>query len=161
MMALPLSLLQGARDARDACALEVRQAAQALAQADATLGQLRDFQGHLLGRCPTRSLAPLSASALPDWQAFYAGLHRALAQQSGEAQGRGAQHAQAQARLAKAQTRLMALEALEARHSAVQALQVQRRAQRECDEFAARASLASGTSRALEASRGQPRAVAR
>lgn len=140
----PLDLLvQQARDARDTRATEVRQCGQALQQAQGTLGHLQDFHSQLLQRSPVLGRACTATTALQDWQAFASGLQRALAQQAGEVDARDWQQAQAQRVLVEAQTRLLALQALQARRQGALERAAQRRQQHECDEFAARASQAS------------------
>lgn len=142
MKNLTTFLIQRARDARDALAVDVQHSGQALHQAEATLTQLQAFRGQLLERAPARAQGPQSAAGCADWQAFVAGLDRA---HSAQAQVHGAleeRHAQAQDQLVEAQRRLRALEALESRRQAGVVQALQRMQQRECDDFAARASRA-------------------
>lgn len=148
--ALPPELITRARDVRDARALELQRATQAWRQALDTLSQLDAFHQQLLGRSPARVSGPQSAGACADWQAFVTGLDRARAQQAAAAEGLQARHAQAQQHLSYAQTRLTALEALEARRLSAREKALARAQQRECDAFAARASQARAAAMAMQ-----------
>ncbi len=133
-------LLAQAREARDAQSQALRAAAQGWQQAQATLSQLQAFREQFLTRSPNLRTRCDGAGVMRDWQGFAQGLANAMTQQAAQAEGHRQRHAQQQQRLAEAQARVLALEALEARRAAAQARVQERRLQRECDEFAARAA---------------------
>lgn len=135
---LPL-LIERALEARDQLAAAARQATQAVQQADATMLQLTNFRADYLGRSPTATVGSFSADSLHDWQRFMTRLDEALAMQREECDRRRQAEAQRQQQLAQGQRRLMAFEALAARQAAELGRRQARQAQRDSDEFAARA----------------------
>ena len=135
---LPL-LLERAEGERDRQGVSLRQAAQALQQAQATLGQLERFREDYLRRSPVAAGQALDAQRLMDWQRFVSRLDQALAMQRQELALRTHQEAQARQRLVQAQQRLMSLQALGRRWSQQQQARLDRCLQAEADAFAARA----------------------
>ncbi len=136
---LPFLLAQ-ARELRDTRSRTVREAAQAWQQAQATLDQLQAFRSQFIARSPNLHTGCQGTGGMGDWHRFAQGLAQAMTQQEAQAEGHRQRHAQCQDRLSEAQARVLALEALEARRAAAQARVQERRLQRECDEFAARAA---------------------
>ena len=138
---LPL-LLERAEGERDGEGVSLRQAAQALQQALATLGQLERFREDYLRRSPVAAGQALDAQRLVDWQRFVSRLDQAIALQRQEITIRTHQEAQARQRLVQAQQRLMSLQALGQRWARQQQARMDRRLQAEADAFAARATRA-------------------
>lgn len=137
---LPL-LIERARQARDQLAVQSRQAAQRVQQAAATREQLESFRQDYLRRAPGRAGQPTTADGLQDWQRFVTRLDQAIALQVQDLAIRQQQAEHAQVRLAEGQRRLTAFQALDTRQHAAQSQREQRAAQRDSDEFAARATL--------------------
>ncbi len=135
---LPL-LIERALEARDQLAAAARQATQAVQQAEATLAQLTTFRADYLRRSPTGSVGGFTADRLHDWQRFMTRLDEAMALQREDCERRRQVEAMRQQQLAEGQRRLMAFEALAARQAAEQNRRQARQAQRDSDEFAARA----------------------
>ncbi len=136
--ALPL-LIERAREARDQLSAAARAATLSLQQAQATLDQLTAFRADYLHRSPTATVGGFSADRLHDWQRFMTRLDEALAMQGEDCERRRQVEAQRLQQLAEGQRRLMAFEALAARQAAERDRRQVRQAQRESDEFAARA----------------------
>ncbi len=136
--ALPL-LIDRARTLRDQLAAAAAQATQALQQSEQTLDQLGRFREETLARCPTARVGGFSADRLHDWQRFMTRLDEALSLQRAECERRRQSLALRQQHLAEGQRRLMAFEALETRQAMERQRKQARQAQRDSDEFAARA----------------------
>lgn len=139
-------LIERAQAARDRLAFEARQTAQALQQSLATLERLRTFRADYLARSPATSGAAVSPQALADWQRFLARLDDAIRMQSQECEHRQQLHDARRQQLGDGQRRLMAFETLVQRRAAVREAGLARRAQRDADEFAARAFRAAARS---------------
>lgn len=135
---LPL-LIERALEARDQLAAAARAATQAVQQSQATLEQLTHFRADYLKRSPTGHVGDFSADRLHDWQRFMTRLDEAMAMQREDCERRRQVEALRIQQLAEGQRRLMAFEALAARQAAERDRRQARQAQRESDEFAARA----------------------
>lgn len=136
--ALPL-LIERALEARDQLAAAARAATQAVRQGEGTLAQLTTFRADYLRRSPTATVGGFSADRLHDWQRFMTRLDEAVAMQREDCERRRQLEALRVQQLAEGQRRLMAFEALAARQAAELARRQARQAQRDSDEFAARA----------------------
>jgi flagellar protein FliJ len=139
MQAVLPVLIERALSERDRTAMTSRQCAQALEQAHATLGQLERFREDYLRRSPVLAGQSIQAERLAEWQLFVSRLDHAIALQRQEIQIREHQQAHAQAQLGHAQRRLLSFEALAGRAARQHQLRQDRYAQKESDEFAARA----------------------
>ncbi len=136
--ALPL-LIERAREARDQLSAAGPAATLAVQQAQATLQQLTAFRADYLQRSPTATVGGFSADRLHDWQRFMTRLDEALALQQEDIERRRRLEALRLQQLSEGQRRLMAFEALAARQAAERDRRQARQAQRDSDEFAARA----------------------
>ena len=136
--ALPL-LIERAREARDQLAAAARAATLAVQQGDATLQQLSTFRADYLRRSPTATAGSFSADRLQDWQRFMTRLDEAVEMQREDCERRRQVESLRQQQLSDGQRRLMAFEALAARQAAERERRQARQAQRDSDEFAARA----------------------
>jgi flagellar FliJ protein len=139
---LPL-LIEAAREKRDREGAMLRAAQQATAQAANTLQRLGDFRGECLARSAAATQGQTTGRALQDYQRFVGRLDDAIGQQRNETARRADAADAQQLKLAQAQQRLLAFEALAQRRVNAQQQRDQRRMQRETDEFAAR-TLARG-----------------
>jgi flagellar FliJ protein len=142
---LPL-LIERAQAARDRLAVEARQTAQALQQSHATLQRLQQFRAEYLARSPATRGTAVSPQALVDWQRFLARLDDAIRMQEQECEHRSQMDDARRRQLGEGQRRLMAFETLDRRRAAVREAALVRRAQRDADEFAARAARAAARS---------------
>ena len=142
---LPL-LIERAQAARDRMAAEARQSAQALQQSQATLERLRQFRAEYLARSPATRGGAVSPQVLVDWQRFLARLDDAIRLQAQECEHRRQVDDVRRRQLGEGQRRLMAFETLDRRRAAVREIAQGRRAQRDADEFAARAARAAARS---------------
>ena len=142
---LPL-LIERAQAARDRLAAEASQSAQALQQSQATLWRLRQFRTEYLARSPATRGSAVSPQALVDWQRFLARLDEAIGLQAQECEHRRQVDDARRLQLGEGQRRLMAFETLDRRRAAVRDMAQARRAQRDADEFAARAARAAARS---------------
>jgi flagellar protein FliJ len=138
---LPI-LIDRAQAERDRTAVASRQCAQALAQAHATLGQLERFREDYLRRSPVLAGHSFQAERLGEWQLFVSRLDHAIGLQRHEIQIREHQQAHAQAQLGHAQRRLLSFDTLARAAARQHQLRQDRYAQKESDEFAARAGRA-------------------
>lgn len=132
-------LIERAREARDQLSAAARTATLAVQQAQATLHQLTAFRADYLNRSPTATVGGFSADRLHDWQRFMTRLDEALAMQREDVERRRQLEALRLQQLSDGQRRLMAFEALAARQAAERDRRQARQAQRDSDEFAARA----------------------
>ena len=133
------TLIDGAKTVRDRHGVAARQAAAAVAQAQATLDRLQQFRAECLTRAPGTQGAS-DGQALADYQVFLGRLDAAITQQGHEHARRGEWAASAQQALVASQQRLMAFETLVTRRAAVRNAKEDRKARRDTDEFAARAA---------------------
>lgn len=136
--ALPM-LLQSAESARDHQAALLAQARQAVSQAQSTLERLREFRADCLARSAAGTLGGSDGVALGGYQRFVERLDGAIGMQQHEVRAREGRAVGEQQRLQHCQQRLLAFQALQRREAQAAALRLQRREQRESDEFAARA----------------------
>ena len=135
---LPL-LIESAEAARDRQAGALRQAQQAVQQAQDTLARLRQFRADCLARSAGGSLGRADAQSLGDYQRFVARLDQAIVMQQHEAQLRESRVVAAQQQLMQCQQKLLAFQTLTQRRARQREAVATRREQREADEFAARA----------------------
>lgn len=133
------TLIEGATAARDKESARLQQLVQALRQSEATLARLREFRVECLARSAAGSLGRADAVSLQTYQGFMARLDQALLLQGHDLERKRQAVTLQQQRLAASQQKLLAFQTLVRRRAAVHALKESRRAQRECDEFAARA----------------------
>jgi flagellar export protein FliJ len=136
---LPL-LIERATKFRDRQAAATQQARMSAQQAEATLDRLGAFRVDCLAQSPGGTLARTTGEALAGYQQFDARLDDAIGMQSREADHRYARFGEQQQLLSEAQRRLLAFEALQRRRTDERRAKEQRIAQRESDEFAARAT---------------------
>ena len=137
---LPL-LIDSAEAARDRRAGALRQAQQAVQQAQDTLLRLRQFRADCLARSAGGSLGRADAQSLGDYQRFVGRLDQAIVMQQQEMMLRESRVAAAQQQLMQCQQKLLALQTLVQRRARQREAAATRREQREADEFAARAFL--------------------
>ncbi|HZY19159.1 MAG TPA: flagellar export protein FliJ [Ramlibacter sp.] len=135
---LPL-LIEQAQAARDQQSVRLKQAQQAVQQAQATLQRLLEFRAECLSRSPAATLGRGDGGQLADYQRFVSRLDEAIAMQRREAQAREGVVGQQQQLLVQCQQRMLAFETLSRRQAQQRDRREQRRGQREADEFAARA----------------------
>lgn len=133
-------LIDGAKAERDRAGTQVRQAAQALQQAQDTHERLAQFRTDYLSRSPAHRTGAFDPQALTDYQAFLARLDQAIGMQVHQKTFREEQLAGQQQMLVQAQRRVMAFEALARRAVNAREKKLQRRAQVEADEFATRSA---------------------
>ncbi|TFZ08342.1 flagellar export protein FliJ [Ramlibacter humi] len=136
---LPM-LTQQATAARDREAARLQQARQSHAQAQATLQRLEAFRQECLARSPAATGGRGDGATLAAYQQFVARLDEAIAMQRQETGLRANQADAQQQRLAQAQQRLLAFQALANRQAVRAAQRETKREQRMADEFAARAT---------------------
>ena len=137
---LPL-LIEGAETARDRQAQALAQAQRAIAAAHATLQRLTDFRAGCIARSPAATLARADGESLSAHHLFLGRLDQAIAVQHEEIAA-CEREAQAQhAKLLACQQRVLALDTLRQRRLRERETRAGRKAQRDADEFAARALL--------------------
>lgn len=132
-------LIEAARNARDRQAAQLRQAQGAVQQAQATLQRLAQFRADYLARSAAATLGTTDGPALQRYQRFLARLDEATVMQQRELQAREQRVQREQQALVGQQQKLLAYETLVRRRAQERERRVQRREQRESDEFAARA----------------------
>jgi flagellar protein FliJ len=135
-------LIERASGERDRQARVARDTASAAAQAADTLTRLQDFRIECLGRSPAMAGHGATAQSLNDFQNFLTRLDEAIAMQRMEAAQREQRRAAAQQQLIERQQRVLAFETLKTRRSTAREAIAARKAQRDSDEFAARAARA-------------------
>ncbi len=135
---LPI-LIERAREARDQLSAAARAATLSVQQGEATLQQLATFRADYLLRSPTATVGGFSADRLHDWQRFMTRLDEAVAMQHEDCERRRQLESMRLQQLSDGQRRLMAFEALAARQALERDRRQARQAQRDSDEFAARA----------------------
>ncbi|MGE4243976.1 flagellar export protein FliJ [Ramlibacter sp.] len=135
---LPL-LIERAVAARDREAQALAQTQRREAAAAERGEQLCNYRVQYLARSPAATGASVSGDALASRQRFIAKLDEALAIQKDDLSMRARETAAQHARLLQCQQALLALQTLQRRREAQRDLRLARGAQREADEFAARA----------------------
>ncbi|MBL0421454.1 flagellar export protein FliJ [Ramlibacter sp. AW1] len=133
-------IIERSREARDQRVSQAHAAGMAVQQAQAVLQQLQGYRLDYLRRSPSAPGLRVRVEQLVEFQRFVAKLDEAIGLQGQELALRRQRELESQRLLAEAQRRLLAFEALLARHADERARLARRREQRDTDEFAAQAA---------------------